>query len=755
MAPIRRCAQAGAMSHPITTNVPLDATQQHLVPQIQIPRVRSPQHPPRPQQQLRQAHSRSASDSPDASLHMQRQPQQTAELSGPSTEKACQNCGTQQTPLWRPFDGVQLCNACGIYRRHHGTDRPLELINTAGLRSHPGGGLPPLEPAQEALAALYDEHSQRRVDAPASAATILTLQQQLQHMQQELSQASLMREQQQALKQQDSHRMQSPHDPQSPQLQPSEPHFRRYQPPQLLGQHSAPPQLHSQEAMMDREWKGFPPLKTEEAGANPGPPSSEDYPQPLGTPRGSSEATTIPSWQAGSRADSSVHNQQTASPLPAAQGRHSARRLQRWTGAQAEQDEGSDSGDDLLPAGHARTVVAAVPASPFGAPNQCGPEEGIGSDLRAAADALLHMRSDVSAMTDHSANTESFDSSDESYEDVPTPSRPALGRKRNVPQSSARSPPPPAGSQQTCHHCLTPKTPLWRKDRASGHVLCNACGIYTQTHGHPRPLGPPNAEGVCPTLRRATAVANKAAAAAAAVGAVRAGVRKRRKAVTRSRSAPDVEQGDSDGGERARFTPPPLHAVNPPRRLARLPEQHSAPPAQRTLSRTHTSTPPTAAPSLRAFSAQHHLTTISHPPPLPPLHREPDLSDSAVQQYVAQLYAANASMTAPPQQSSHHHHQHQAHHLQQQLAAHAAVQQQLRPLDVLSQYYEQQAPQQQQQQGWRVQTEGHPLPGRPPLPSAASYPAGGPPSVGSFHWRLQQQLGRSVSSDQSHPQRWQ
>lgn len=113
MAPIRRCAQAGAMSHPITTNVPLDATQQHLVPQIQIPRVRSPQHPPRPQQQLRQAHSRSASDSPDASLHMQRQPQQTAELSGPSTEKACQNCGTQQTPLWRPFDGVQLCNACG------------------------------------------------------------------------------------------------------------------------------------------------------------------------------------------------------------------------------------------------------------------------------------------------------------------------------------------------------------------------------------------------------------------------------------------------------------------------------------------------------------------------------------------------------------------------------------------------------------------------------------------------------------------
>lgn len=70
---------------------------------------------------------------------------------------------------------------------------------------------------------------------------------------------------------------------------------------------------------MDREWKGFTPLKMEQAGANPGRPSSEDHPQPLGTPRGSSEATNIPSWQAGSRAESSVHDQQTCSQLPAPQ----------------------------------------------------------------------------------------------------------------------------------------------------------------------------------------------------------------------------------------------------------------------------------------------------------------------------------------------------------------------------------------------------------------------------------------------------
>jgi Zn ribbon nucleic-acid-binding protein len=42
---------------------------------------------------------------------------------------------------------------------------------------------------------------------------------------------------------------------------------------------------------------------------------------------------------------------------------------------------------------------------------------------------------------------------------------------------------------QTCENCGTQQTPLWRKDRESGLMMCNACGIYLKTHGVNRPLG--------------------------------------------------------------------------------------------------------------------------------------------------------------------------------------------------------------------------------------------------------------------------
>ncbi|KAG1673568.1 hypothetical protein FOA52_003868 [Chlamydomonas sp. UWO 241] len=42
------------------------------------------------------------------------------------------------------------------------------------------------------------------------------------------------------------------------------------------------------------------------------------------------------------------------------------------------------------------------------------------------------------------------------------------------------------GGSTACANCGTTKTPLWRKDRETGVTMCNACGIYKQTHGFDR-----------------------------------------------------------------------------------------------------------------------------------------------------------------------------------------------------------------------------------------------------------------------------
>lgn len=42
---------------------------------------------------------------------------------------------------------------------------------------------------------------------------------------------------------------------------------------------------------------------------------------------------------------------------------------------------------------------------------------------------------------------------------------------------------------QSCFNCGTTSTPLWRKERETGRMYCNACGIFKKTHGVERPLG--------------------------------------------------------------------------------------------------------------------------------------------------------------------------------------------------------------------------------------------------------------------------
>ena len=50
---------------------------------------------------------------------------QTSRKSG---DVNCANCGTSTTTLWRRNkEGSPVCNACGLYYKVHGRERPIEL----------------------------------------------------------------------------------------------------------------------------------------------------------------------------------------------------------------------------------------------------------------------------------------------------------------------------------------------------------------------------------------------------------------------------------------------------------------------------------------------------------------------------------------------------------------------------------------------------------------------------------------------------
>ncbi|RKO87173.1 hypothetical protein BDK51DRAFT_18348, partial [Blyttiomyces helicus] len=51
-----------------------------------------------------------------------------------------------------------------------------------------------------------------------------------------------------------------------------------------------------------------------------------------------------------------------------------------------------------------------------------------------------------------------------------------------------------------CHNCLTPNTPLWRRDD-DGNTLCNACSLYQKLHS-----------GQCPPSMKTDVIRNASVA---------------------------------------------------------------------------------------------------------------------------------------------------------------------------------------------------------------------------------------------------
>jgi transcription elongation factor Elf1 len=302
--------------------------------------------------------------------------------------KVCENCGTSSTPLWRKDKqtGMLMCNACGIFFKHHQKHRPVELALLParhhaqhGSSHHRAGAA---DSDGEEGAAAWEPHRARRRTLPAAES---------------------------------DYSEQSDQDTEG---------RRRPQRPRRAARQAAEEYLHE--------------LAGDAAAAAPA-------------------VGAVPAAAGGESLDAGAYESDGGSELSS---------VQLLDEATAE-----------------RQRVALIERLV---------KEALTADFEGAIEGLKSLKQ--ARITDP-ATGQSYGLV-RLYADPGEPAA-ALAHPHKPAHKPARHANPRPSSHghgggkpsQACFNCGTTSTPLWRKERETGHMYCNACGIYKKTHGVERPLG--------------------------------------------------------------------------------------------------------------------------------------------------------------------------------------------------------------------------------------------------------------------------
>ncbi|KAG5643882.1 hypothetical protein DXG03_009512 [Asterophora parasitica] len=121
---------------------------------------------------------------PNAAAILAQQQQQQGAANGLAGRKvraavgalSCANCGTSTTPLWRRDDvGNNICNACGLYFKLHGTHRPNSMKKTVIKRRKRVPAAAGASPQQQRAEQQQQQQQQNRMSDQAAAEALVAV----------------------------------------------------------------------------------------------------------------------------------------------------------------------------------------------------------------------------------------------------------------------------------------------------------------------------------------------------------------------------------------------------------------------------------------------------------------------------------------------------------------------------------------------------------------------------------------------------